>query len=219
MTYAEGRVLLNQRKQLDATLESKLKANSLDYISQLDKNDADVVAYNEVTQKLFEMFLHRQDMKKFAHDFDDMSAVFGEGLEDDNYAWNQYEGETGEDMDRLNKDLRSFNNFHAEQKALKEKEKERKRAEKDARRGKVPIVDSEGKDRTTLSFDPATVMDFDGHSWSGLIINEDTTQKITPGGRIMSHRCLVMIGNLRGVGGYGMGKGETAALALESGFR
>ena len=68
-------------------------------------------------------------------------------------------------------------------------------------------------------FDVDSVSDHDGHLWSGIIVHSDTTQKITPGGRVMSHRCLVCIGNMKGVGGYGMGKGDTANTALTNAFR
>jgi ribosomal protein S5 len=36
---------------------------------------------------------------------------------------------------------------------------------------------------------------------------------------VMSFRILLTIGNLRGVGGYGMGKGSSPQQALNSAFR
>ena len=37
--------------------------------------------------------------------------------------------------------------------------------------------------------------------------------------RVMSHRCLVVIGNLKGTAGYGMGKGSLPKIALQEAFR
>merc|ERR1712000_366173 len=51
------------------------------------------------------------------------------------------------------------------------------------------------------------VTDRNGYVWSGMVINTDTTTTTLPSGRLMTHRCLVMVGNMKGAGGFGMGKG------------
>lgn len=70
-----------------------------------------------------------------------------------------------------------------------------------------------------IVLDPTQLIDRDGRVWSGIILDEDTTQKILPGNRIMSYRALVMIGNMRGAGGFGVGKAATADKAVEAAFR
>ena len=61
--------------------------------------------------------------------------------------------------------------------------------------------------------------DKDGRVWSGAILDTDQVQKPMPGGRVMSHRALVVVGNLRGAAGFGMGKAKTPADAITSAFR
>jgi small subunit ribosomal protein S5 len=61
--------------------------------------------------------------------------------------------------------------------------------------------------------------DKDGRQWYGAILNNDTVQKVMPGDRQMSARCLVVIGNARGTAGFGMGKGKEASDALNAAFR
>lgn len=100
-------------------------------------------------------------------------------------------------------------------KTSSESDAEREEAEADKEFMEGAAVEKESYDK----FDTDRVSDHDGHLWSGIVVHADTTQKITPGGRIMSHRCLVCIGNMKGVGGYGMGKGETANVALTNAFR
>ena len=68
-------------------------------------------------------------------------------------------------------------------------------------------------------FNHAQLTDSDGRFWSGVVLDTDMTQKTMPGNRVSSSRCLVMIGNLRGAGGFGIGKGPTADKALEDAFR
>ena len=40
-----------------------------------------------------------------------------------------------------------------------------------------------------------------------------------PGNRVNSHRALVVIGNLKGTGGMGMGKASTPGAAVDAAFR
>jgi hypothetical protein len=76
-----------------------------------------------------------------------------------------------------------------------------------------------GEERLVPMEDHKILKDKDGHLWSGVILNNDTTQKITPGVRILSFRTLVVVGNARGTAGFGKGKGLTADLSLASAFR
>jgi len=53
--------------------------------------------------------------------------------------------------------------------------------------------------------DMTTLTDSDTHIWSGVVLNSDMVQKTMAGGRVFSYRALVMIGNLKGTGGFGVG--------------
>jgi small subunit ribosomal protein S5 len=79
------------------------------------------------------------------------------------------------------------------------------------------IVKETAIDRKIL--DPTVLRDEDGKIWSGSIVHTDMVQKTMPGNRIASHRALVVIGNLRGTGGFGMGKGKNVGDAVNAAFR
>eukprot|EP00595_Chromulina_sp_UTEXLB2642_P001191 CAMPEP_0196763470 /NCGR_PEP_ID=MMETSP1095-20130614/4123_1 /TAXON_ID=96789 ORGANISM="Chromulina nebulosa, Strain UTEXLB2642" /NCGR_SAMPLE_ID=MMETSP1095 /ASSEMBLY_ACC=CAM_ASM_000446 /LENGTH=673 /DNA_ID=CAMNT_0042116705 /DNA_START=730 /DNA_END=2752 /DNA_ORIENTATION=- len=87
--------------------------------------------------------------------------------------------------------------------------------DKDDRDDKDDKDDNEDKDET----DELELVDDDGRVWSGIILDNDTTQKILPGNRLTSYRVLVVIGNARGSGGYGMGKGTEPSKAVDAAFR
>lgn len=63
------------------------------------------------------------------------------------------------------------------------------------------------------------LVDEDGTKWSMIVLNTDTVQKTMPGGRTVSHRALVMLGNMRGAGGFAMGKGKSPDAALTAACR
>jgi small subunit ribosomal protein S5 len=67
--------------------------------------------------------------------------------------------------------------------------------------------------------DPRRLTDKDGHQWAGVILDSDYVQKTTAGGRVGSYRALVMVGNLQGTGGFGVGKSKTVPDAINSAFR
>lgn len=110
--------------------------------------------------------------------------------------------------------------------------------------GKIRIQDLAGDIKDIMTLDPSKVIGLDGRTvaqaqsasqssgdsdmtirdaqgrlWSGAVIKTGTTQKVVAGGRIMTYRTLVVIGNGQGAAGYGSGKGATPADALESAFR
>lgn len=46
-----------------------------------------------------------------------------------------------------------------------------------------------------------------------------TSSTISSGNRVLSYRSLVVIGNMRGAAGFGMGKAPTADKSIEAAFR
>jgi len=55
--------------------------------------------------------------------------------------------------------------------------------------------------------------------WVKMLVDTDTTQKIIKGGHILSYRALVLVGNLKGCGGWGVGKGATLEEAQIRAYR
>lgn len=55
--------------------------------------------------------------------------------------------------------------------------------------------------------------------WVKMLVDTDTTQKIIKGGHILSYRALVVVGNIKGSGGWGIGKGASAEEAKVRAYR
>jgi small subunit ribosomal protein S5 len=58
-----------------------------------------------------------------------------------------------------------------------------------------------------------------GTKWSVTVIDNRVTQKVVRGGYKMSHKAMVVVGNGRGVAGYGVGKGPEPEDALKKSLR
>lgn len=166
----------------------------------------------EANSRLFELFLQRDDMASFCADFKDMNAFFGEKNESNPFDWSQFRIETGDDIDRLTADMRehekqsfSLNNGNITRKS-------------DSKT--IVINEVDGDKGTVISLeDPLQLKDKEGRLWSGAILNTDTVQKPMPGNRVNSHRALVVVGNMKGACGFGMGKGKTGGDAVNAAFR
>jgi small subunit ribosomal protein S5 len=166
----------------------------------------------ESSNRLFELFLQRDDMASFCADFKDMNAFFGEKDESDPFDWSQFRIETGDDIDRLTADMRNHENqtFSLNNGNIT--------AKPDSKT--IVIKQEEGDKGTSISLeDPSQLRDKEGRFWSGSILNTDTVQKPMPGNRVNSHRALVVVGNMKGACGFGMGKGKTSADAVNAAFR
>jgi ribosomal protein S5 len=55
--------------------------------------------------------------------------------------------------------------------------------------------------------------------WVKMLVDTDTTQKIVKGGQILSYRALVVVGNIKGCGGWGIGKGASLEEAKTRAYR
>lgn len=90
----------------------------------------------------------------------------------------------------------------------------------DSEERKEYVIQNDDGSKETISLeDPMLLKDKTGHFWSGVVLDNDTTQKTMPGGRVMTHRCLVVVGNMRGTAGFGKGKGKNSDDALNAAFR
>lgn len=86
-------------------------------------------------------------------------------------------------------------------------------------RKEFAVTTDDGATENISLEDPLMLRGKDGNCWSGVVLDNDTTQKTMPGGRVMTHRCLVVVGNLRGTAGFGKGKGQNPDDALNAAFR
>ena len=177
------------------------------------------------TNRLFDLFLQREDMVKFAGDFREMTAFFGEADSDDPFNWSEFKIDGKDDILRLREAMNAADSDAALYTHVDDGGVIREKTMKGrivGGRGEV-MVKSEGGDegdyvKVSLE-DPSQLMDRDGRVWSGCILNTDTVQKTMPGNRVLTHRALVVIGNLRGAAGFGMGKGQTPPDAINAAFR
>ena len=178
--------------------------------------------------RLFELYLQREDLTAFTADFREMEALLGQPDEKDAFDWSQWRVEDGDDIERLQREL-----LLAEEQAemggaaggARSGYKGREKKSKETSTlpdGKLIVVESDepGAEPVKVSLeDPTALIDKDGRMWSGAILDTDMVQKTMPGNRVNTHRALVVVGNMRGAAGFGMGKGKTTADACNAAFR
>jgi hypothetical protein len=197
--------------------------------------------FDENTSRLFEIFIQREDMLKYSSDFADIEAMLGPANNSSGNIseWNNLLLEKRELYVSIDEVLRSFNPNKKQKMELDANKKKIILLDDDEGDGEGKGEQQEGgeggevleggviSDEQFLQeglekksyFNVEMSRDHDGHIWNTIIVHEDQTQVVTSGGRVQSFRILLTIGNLKGVGGYGMGKGLTPQLALNSAFR
>jgi small subunit ribosomal protein S5 len=183
----------------------------LDTRHERNMSESDLIA----TDRLFELYIQREDLASFVHDFRATEAFFGPANENDPFDWSQFRIEEWEDIVKIQTQMKESDDAYManpeEATGLKKKKK-----------GKKEIVvagEGEEEDERVNLEDINELKDRDGRLWSGAILDTDQVQKTMPGGRKMSHRALVVVGNLRGVAGFGMGKALTTGDAVNAAFR
>lgn len=197
-----------------ATKDIKVEAKAL-----LSKGDG---LTPEDKKRLFDLFLQRDDMARFVADFKDMEALLGPADESDEFDWSTYRVENGEDLDRQ---IAALRNAEVEgERQFIDKAQGKGKGSKSKKGHDITVIGDDGKENR-IKLDekyidnPYDLTDKDGRVWSGVILDTDMVQKTMPGNRMSSHRALVSIGNFRGAGGFGMGKGKTSTDAINSAFR
>ncbi len=215
----------------------------------------------ELTEKLFKLFLRREDMAAFLADFRDFEAFFGKPNVEDSFDWTQFQGDVEafkeeleecrkagiaiekykqrknkastpeEDEEKTRQEMLRNQSFSLEMKSMfKGKEDEQDTdsgnaagAGGDLSDEEETTVDEHGntiKRKASIKLDdPTTLTDAQGRVWTGYILDTDVTQTTMPGNRVISHRALVVIGNLKGSAGFGMGKGKNVDQAINAAFR
>lgn len=213
LTNAQGQKEIGHLLEKGATAAQSEEVAQLLKVLEDDTNDENS---QSASKRLFEMFLQREDMAKFAGDFREIEAFLGPMNTSDPFDWSQFQVDNAPSLDKLRAEAKRLEAIST-QKML---EKLRGKDSSDGPREVVIKGETEEEEDAVISLeDPDQLRDKEGNTWSGIILNTDMVQKVTPGQRVLTHRCLVMIGNLRGAGGYGMGKGKTPADALNSAFR
>lgn len=199
--------------------------------------------------KLFELYIQRDDMLAFFEDYQDFAAAYGAPDESDPYDWSKFDMSQDEDVGRLldalkqrEKDL-EINPYLVnkkvkvqdymkpsdadldeedeldEQSSIVRDELEAKFDDENTTFGNEEVQEKDKKSKNNLSDESMQFIDPDGRVWSGIIVDQDTVQKTLPGQRVISYRALVVIGNGRGVGGFGTGKAKAPNAAVAAAFR
>ena len=83
-------------KDISWLLEHSSTASIKAEASKLLKGPSSKIA----TNRLFELFLQREDMVRFAGDFREMTAFFGEANASDPFDWSEFKIDSGEDIER-----------------------------------------------------------------------------------------------------------------------
>lgn len=199
---------------LDSSLPSQVAQEAKELLEKRS-NKSD----NSINQRLFEIFLQREDMLQFSKDFKELSALYGAPDSKDPFNWTQFRMETNDQAAEL----------YMKAKELGDKAIESQVNAILGESGKsgVDIGDgiviqgngaSEKEGQNSLE-SPTMLRDKEGRLWSGVVLNTDMVQKTMPGNRVGTHRALVVVGNMRGSAGYGMGKGKTSGDAINAAFR
>lgn len=84
---------------------------------------------------------------------------------------------------------------------------------------KLKFTDEGGNVLNIVENDKGEFVDKSGSVWSLLVVDTDTVQKTLAGGRFVSHRALVVMGNTKGSAGFGMGKGKDIPQAMSAAVR
>ena len=253
------RALFDAKARDDITflLSNNVADRTRDEALRLLKMDAGAKGRN---QRLFELYVQREDMQRFTSDFTEMATFLGDPNAGDPFDWSEFKLSNSEDMQVLLEEMSQRKQEASDARALEsgsshvgkdvttDMKKEKVRLRKIARlkrqraeqfgEGDDEQGDSAGEsgdedededldaddmfvdNNVSLSLeDPSQRIDRDGHMWSGAILNTDMVQKTMPGNRVSTHRALVVIGNMRGAAGFGMGKAATPALAIDAAFR
>lgn len=84
---------------------------------------------------------------------------------------------------------------------------------------KLKFTDEGGNELNVVENAQGDFVDKSGSVWSLLVVDTDTVQKTLAGGRFVSHRALVVMGNLKGSAGFGVGKGKDVPQAMAAAVR
>lgn len=129
--------------------------------------------------RLFELFLQREDMVQFVADFHEMTAFLGDADENDPFDWSQFKIDGDEDLERLReamvkKDLEASLYYVDEEGELKESSMKTlagKGMNKSANTDDVVIKEGNTEvDEPNLE-DPLNMIDSEGRQWSGKLLS------------------------------------------------
>eukprot|EP01038_Epipyxis_sp_PR26KG_P008526 gene8526-11526_t len=215
---------------LGDTFNLNVKPEVIDLIRSLkDQETPDP----KVVARLFELFIQREDMRQFTHDFDELAAHFGPADEGDLFNWSQFKINVAEDLENMLDKMKEVENERVDEMMSELKITKKKNVSRYIPKPTVQVEDpklisvnlndkndgSPEEIETVSLEDPAQLKDRDSNIWSGCILDTDIVQKTLPGNRMNTHRVLVVVGNLRGSCGFGMGKGKGPPEALNAAFR
>lgn len=216
-TLHDAKTSPDLQRILDESATSSMKTEVAQLLKTVSTTSTAPEEVAAASQRLFELFLQREDMRRFSGDFKEIEAFLGPMNEADPFDWTQFQLDNEQDSEKLQKEIKRVEKIRA-QKLLDSLDG---LGEGGGNTDKELLIKGEnGKPDVRVSLeDPNLLRDRDGNIWSGVILDEDTVQKVTPGQRLVTFRVLVVVGNMRGACGFGMGKGQTGGEALNAAFR
>eukprot|EP01034_Spumella_vulgaris_P021583 gene21583-27621_t len=217
-TLQDAKARPDMQRILDASATAPMKAEVAQLLKVVSDSEQDSTEGVNATQRLFELYLQREDMRRFSSDFKEIEAFLGPANVNDPFDWTQFRMNTEDETSRLKAQVKVAETARAEKVLEALYGPEGKQSWKKDKELLIKGEDGEPDVRVSLE-DPNKLRGRDGTVWSGVILDEDTVQKVTPGQRLITFRVLVVVGNMRGACGFGMGKGATGADALNNAFR
>ncbi len=216
---SDARALGDINHLLDDTLPAKVREEAKELLGKRGSSSSGNAATN---QRLFEIFLQREDMLQFSRDFKDFEALFGPANSSDPFDWSQFRVESNDQAAELFLKSKELGD------AAVKNQVESLLGSTTLSDGEIDIGDgivvksfgSQASEKEAASLESPTMLrDKEGRLWSGVVLDTDMVQKSMPGQRVGTHRALVVVGNMRGSAGYGMGKGKTSGDAVNAAFR
>jgi ribosomal protein S5 len=223
---------------LDASLPAQALSEAKNVLLNLCANSATYVAD---TERLFELYVQRRDNLRYAQDFRELNLITPRNAGDANIEgaahahWSSFMLEEHDDdqLQRIHEQGRAAEERRldgllgkaAASRQAQDMSEEGLEAMHKARAGfrddETIVIkgEHENEDVQVSLLNPSSLQDGSGQVWSGIIVDTDVTQKTMPGNRVLSHRALVVIGNMMGTAGFGVGKGKGPKEAVHAAFR
>ena len=165
---------------------------------------------SEIKDRLFQLYLQREDMASFLHDFTDFEKSLGLIDTTEKLNWSQYRVTNPGDI----VDLELFEKMN-KTKSIPRNDKSNNLVDSE----NVPNSYEFSELNLSALEEPELLKDREGRIWSGIILDTDSVQKPMPGNRVASSRVLVVIGNMNGTAGFGVGKSNNVSDATKAAFR
>jgi ribosomal protein S5 len=170
------------------------------------------------------LFVQREEMGRYTSDFGEIASLLGKADEGSAFDWSQFDLDTERDLEKLSGEMERADKEAVEQLVRQSTGRGSSAAGMGGVEGGVTVSGSDvvikdAEEKKVQGGRPGEIRDAEGNLWSACVLDTDMVQKTMPGNRVNTHRALVVVGNLRGAAGYGMGKGKTGQDAVSAACR